>query len=272
VVNLKIFQAWQIAWQLGPRLNASGRIDNAIISYELLMTDDQQRAEELVNQVAAINKERQNMTEIMTKEIGNNLDEVNDVKDQAVLFAYDPTWPAGLLGLVAGKLKEKYYKPFFVMTNDGDKIKASGRSVEGINLVDSLKACKNLFEAYGGHEAACGFTLKPEYSFEDFKNTISPIIKEQEKNIDTTPVVRIDAEINLEQANWELFEILEDFEPYGEANWQPKFLARSLTLENFEIVGKDKQHVRLQVSQGKPAVMKVIAFGWAPQFKDLQEK
>ena len=69
------------------------------------MTDDQQRAEELVNQVAAINKERQNMTEIMTKEIGNNLDEVNDVKDQAVLFAYDPTWPAGLLGLVAGKLK-----------------------------------------------------------------------------------------------------------------------------------------------------------------------
>ena len=258
--NLESLTEWQIAWQLGPRLNASGRIDDAIISFELLRTKDQTRAKQLVDQVASINRERQKMTEIVTKEANEKINEENNIEEQSALFAYESKWPPGLIGLVAGRLKEKFHKPFFVITEDKGKLRGSCRSIDGVNLSDALKEVEDLLEVYGGHAAACGFTLKKKEDLSEFKSRISAIVNKQSEKIDTTPVVKIDAEITLEEIDWDFWDILNNFAPYGEGNWIPKYLSKNINIDVIEKIGKDKTHLRLMISGEKSETRKAIGF------------
>lgn len=258
--NLEKLDAWQISWQLGPRINATGRIEKAIFSYELLKTDDKNLAVEYAERMERINIERQKMTDIIMTEIREDLDLEKQTTEDRVLFAYGRDWPIGLVGLVAGKLQHQYYRPFFVIAKDHGKIKGSGRSTEGLNITDVLKEVSDLLSSYGGHEAACGFTLKDPKLLDEFKKRVSKVVAKKISDEDIAPILEIDAQVDLEDVTWDLYEILDKFSPYGEENWRPRYLAEDLEIMGISKLGKDKTHLRLLVKHNSDQVRKVIGF------------
>lgn len=266
--DLSNIESWQLSWQLGPRLNACGRIKNAIISYELLKTESVDEARKYADTIEEYNCERQRMTEIIMEDVNQQLDLDRSKTKEKVLFAYNETWPSGMVGLVAGKLKDHYWRPFFVITKDNGKIKGSCRSIDGYNIYNTVKQVDDLFSEYGGHEAACGFTLKSSNMLEEFKKRISKIVNSNLKEEDIVPIIDVDMEIDLESIDWDLYGILEEFSPYGEGNWQPKYFSKNLEVVSIDRLGKDQSHLRLSVKHNSNEVKKMIGF----KFGDFSEK
>ncbi len=253
----KDITAKTIGFSIAPRINAAGRINHANVGYKLFVAEKGTDAVDLAFELEQNNKERQKLTAEAVKQAKNQ------VTDESVpiIFVMDADWPSGLVGLIASRIKDKYGKPAIAMTYRNNQIVGSGRSVTGINLIETLREMSEVFDKLGGHPMACGFTLKDFNSLDQFKNQLSEKILTRSHDIDMTPYIDIDAQIDLEDITWDLYDILSKFAPFGQKNPRPKYLAKNVVVQKVEGVGKDSKHLRLMVSHKTPKLKK--AMGWS---------
>jgi len=251
-----------IGFQIGPRINAAGRINHANVAFHLFMTDKGTDAVDLAYELNQNNIDRQKMTEELLEKSINIIE--TEKSDSPIIFVCGKNWPTGLVGLIASRLKEKYYKPSIVMAHNGDEITGSGRSIDGFNIIESFQEIPDVFKKFGGHPMACGFTLGNPDILETFKTKLQEKYYEKTKEKDMTAILHIDAEINLDEVDWELYDILNKFKPFGIANPKPHYLAHNVEVFSIQAMGKENNHMRLSLRTKKGAIKKAI--GW--QFCD----
>ncbi|MDD2757764.1 MAG: single-stranded-DNA-specific exonuclease RecJ [Patescibacteria group bacterium] len=250
-----------VGFQLSPRLNAAGRMDHANSAFALLSAEDETTAVDLANQLNKNNTDRQKLTEQMVNQAVKQIGETKQ-ENNPVLFAIADGWAPGVIGLIAGKLKDLYYKPAIVMGKIDGEINGSGRSITEFNIIAALQSMPELFSKFGGHPQACGFTLKSPKMLEKFKKKLSAKAATATAGLELKPQLAIDAEVDLADVDWKLYDLLQKFEPFGQANEEPLYLARGLTVMEVSPVGQDGRHLKLMVKHNSHVVKKTIAFGF----------
>ncbi|OIO46681.1 MAG: single-stranded-DNA-specific exonuclease RecJ [Parcubacteria group bacterium CG1_02_37_51] len=266
-VDLNQMNTQKVGWHINPRINAAGRLQHANLAYQLIMTDNIEQAIMMSSELNKSNQERQKLTEQYVKEADEQVQKQLAGKNQA-LIAYNDDWAPGVLGLVAGRLSSRYYRPVYALTKLDNKYVASGRSIAEYNITESLEDNKELFIKYGGHPVACGFSIE-EDKLSLFIEQLTKYSQNRLAKMKLEPQIWIDSEIKLIDCNWDLFKFLKDFEPYGGSNEEPLFLIRDLAVTDWQTVGKDSKHLRLYVKQGE-VIKKAIAFGLGEWAKDLK--
>ncbi|MFC1615310.1 single-stranded-DNA-specific exonuclease RecJ [Patescibacteria group bacterium] len=253
---------WNIGFQIAPRLNAAGRLDHANTAYQLLITESVEEARRITLLLNEANNKRQEMTKKATDEAKKIIEK--DQKDNLILFAKNNNWQAGIIGLVAGRISEQYYRPVFIFTKIDKKSVASGRSIPEFDVTKALKQTEEYLERYGGHSQACGLELKSEKKYGDFLKKFLKIADEKLHGFDLTPLLHIDGEIKAENVNWETWDNLQKIEPYGMVNPQPIFLIRDLQIMEVRIIGKDSNHLKLRLGcvneTGTQKIINAIGF------------
>jgi single-stranded-DNA-specific exonuclease len=247
-----------IGFQIGPRLNAAGRMDHASTAFRLLISSDEQEAQSLAVALNQSNQERQKLTEEIYRAAKACLGEVKD--EDKILIVKGEGWPVGILGLVAGKLTDEYQRPALVMGKHDDEIVGSGRSIESYDITEALKRYQQYLKRFGGHAAACGFTLTNE-NCDNFLAAMRKDAKKLLKAEDLQKELNVDIEVTLPHVTWELFDALEGFEPFGEENFKPIFITRGMTITDLQPVGKEGKHLRVVVNHVVPEPRKFIGFG-----------
>jgi len=256
----KEIKSWQIGWQLAPRLNSAGRMDHANTAYELLITKDIAEAREIAEKLNEKNQARQKITEeifaaakkmVEEKMLNDKIlvvvsPEPNPSADSGLADKENIAWPEGVMGLVAGRLCEAYSRPALVITKINKEIKGSGRSIDEFNIIQTIEKLSEYLHKFGGHAAACGFSLKSWEDLEQFSEKIKIMAAEKLAGLELAPKIIVEAEINPAEINDELVSALEKFEPYGEENEKPKFLSRNLTIMDKVNMGADAQHVKFR--------------------------
>ena len=241
-----------IGWQLAPRLNVAGRMEHANVSYRLLMTEDQKEADELANKLNDKNALRQAETARIVEycekmiEAGLKNDKILILVSPDLEYGLDDKWLEGVIGLVAGRLCEKYSKPALVICLSEGQIKGSGRSIESVNVVDFLANFSDYLSRYGGHKMACGFSVKNKDVLMEFVGKARELAAATINDTDLIPRLKIDAEVELADVNGELADWLTRFSPFGQANPIPLFVSRGVRVMDFMPLGMEAQHFKLR--------------------------
>jgi len=232
---------------VGPRINAAGRIESARNSVELLITKDPERAFKLGNQINELNTERKTLDSNATlhaMEIMHSDPKLNERKS-TVLF--HPNWHKGVIGIVASRLIEAYYRPTIVLTESEGKITGSARSIKGFDIYDAVDACGDLLEHFGGHTYAAGLSLKPE-NLEKFRERFEDYVRKHMTEDIAMPEIEIDAKLNLQDVQRKFYDILKQFAPFGPGNMSPVFQTDNVVdAGKAKIVGNN--HLKLEVFQ-----------------------
>ncbi|MDO8592554.1 MAG: single-stranded-DNA-specific exonuclease RecJ [bacterium] len=269
--NGREIKAFNIGWQIAPRLNSAGRLDHANTAYELLITKDKDEAAAIAEKLNEKNSARQKITEDIFARAKKIVE--GGMKDDKILIVAAPgvfedngeLWPEGVIGLVAGRLCEAYSRPAMVITGFNQEIKGSGRSIDEFNLIAAIEQASEYLERYGGHAAACGVSFKSLKDLSAFSGKIKRLAAAALAGAELTPKILIEAEIDLSDINDELAQALEKFEPFGEDNERPKFLSRGLTIIDKVIMGAAAQHVKLRFGS-----VWAVAFSQAENYKDFK--
>lgn len=255
-----------IGFQIGPHINAAGRIDHANMAFNMLVEEDETAAKEAAIDLQRTNRERQKLSAKMSKEA---LAQAELQKDEYIIIVESEDWPPGLVGLVAGKVVSTYNKPAYVITRMGGDIVGSGRSIEQFHLVDALQSMDEVFSKYGGHPQACGFTLKDVESLDEFKTRMRARAREILEGQDLRKTLSIETELTIDQIDWDLVDSVSQLAPYGQGNPEPVFATRGAHVDSFAQIGKQKNHLRLNVSQNGVR-RQCIAFGMGEVADELE--
>ncbi|NMB48275.1 single-stranded-DNA-specific exonuclease RecJ [Candidatus Kuenenbacteria bacterium] len=249
-----------VAFQIAPRLNAAGRMDHANTAYELLVTGDEADALAIANDLNQKNQARQKATEEMLKISWEQIGEPSE-KEKILFSTYDG-WSPGLVGLVAGKLCDKFNRPVIVFGKSGNEYVASGRSVPEFDITGALNQCREFLAEFGGHEQACGLTIIGEENYEKFKTKIGQLAEDKLAGVELIPSIFIETEMTLKEASWEIIDALEKFEPFGEGNREPLFITKNLRVEEINTMGTMGQHLRFALSDTNTKLTrKFVGFG-----------
>ena len=252
-----------ISFLLAPRLNAAGRMDHANTSYNFLMTESEDQAEELVGKLEKNNYSRQQLTEKTINEVKSRIDKYSDADLPKVIVESSPEWKIGIVGLVAGKLTGEYARPFLILREKENESAGSGRSIPKFNLIESIEKCRDLLIEFGGHSQAAGIKIKKE-NLKKFKEKINSIADDVLKESDLTSSIKIDCEISCDQINWQLIDETEKFNPFGQGNGKPVFLAKKLEVHEIRTVGNNNAHLKLCFKaipeNGKTKYLNAIGF------------
>jgi single-stranded-DNA-specific exonuclease len=247
---------YDISHVLAPRLNAMGRLVHAMDALRLLCTHKEDKAIILARTLGLTNKERQQLTIDTTSHALKGLTlRLQGETLQKLLFISHETYNPGVIGLVAGKLVEEYYRPAIVVSRGEEISKASARSVVGFNIVEAIKTCSDLLVDVGGHPMAAGFTVETK-NLEKLQRRLESLAEKQLTDDMLVRELRIDTELPLTSITEGFWEKLRAFEPFGFDNPEPVFVTRGVTLDDFRLVGKDGKHLKLRVSS-----FDAIAFG-----------
>ena len=244
IADLKKIDSNAISFGVAPRINACGRMGFQEEALQLFLTEDSGEATKIAKRLVQFNQERQAKEKQIFEEVIEKIEK--DDKDKKCIVLAEENWHHGVIGIVASKITEIYYKPSILIFIEGDKGKGSGRSVPGYDLYTALTKCSDYIEKFGGHSMAIGITIKKE-NFEKLKEAIEKYA--QESNIsDIMPIINIDKEINLKNINIEEVKSLELLEPFGEANKMPLFLLRNLKIDSIRALSGGK-HLKLTLKQ-----------------------
>jgi len=237
----------QVVFMLAPRLNAVGRLGDAISSIKLLVTKNEKEAFQIAGFLEAENSRRRALDERTQREAEELLQKSGDLSQQKAIVLSKPDWHPGILGIVAARLAESHYRPTILVTFDQEEGKGSARSIPGFDLFSALKECSHLLERFGGHRQAAGLSVSPS-KFADFKQTFLRVTAERLTGQDLTPWQQIDAELEFKDVNNQLLESLELLAPFGPGNMRPVFVSRKVNKADFPgIVGNN--HLKLRVAQ-----------------------
>lgn len=255
-VSRESINAYHIGFVLGPCLNASGRLDSAKRALKMLVTDDRAEAERHAGELKDLNEERKKLTsEAVDKAV--DMVENSSLKDDKVLVIFLPDCHESIAGIVAGRIREKYYKPVIVLTRGEQEAKGSARSIESYNMFEKLSECKDLFTRFGGHPMAAGLSL-PEENIPEFRRRINEHCNLSEE--DLTETVWIDVPMPLEYINEKLILELGGLEPFGKANPKPVFADKNISIRNIRAIGKDKQYTRMTIAKDSGIVIDAVGF------------
>lgn len=254
-----------IGFKLGPRINAAGRIDTPYYALQLLLYDEpNEKGKMLAQHLETLNRKRQQMVIQALEEAEINFAESN--KEEKIFIAWNPGWHVGILGLIASKIVEKYARPAIILQDFGDYLVASARSPDTFNIVTALTEHAHLLENFGGHAQAAGFNIKKE-NLPAFVEAMTRYAEEKLEPHQLQRELHIDCELDDSEINEKLLTFLEQMEPYGIGNEQPKFLLRNLSTDSVKKVGKESRHLHFQVEGGTRRIP-VIAFKMG-EFEDL---
>ena len=254
--------AESIAFGLGPRINAAGRLDHAYLAARLLATEDLFRAQPLAAALNDLNRERQRLT----REHSDMATRLVDPQ-AALVFAAAADFVPGVVGLVASRLTESYYRPSVVIEVGAEESRGSCRSIPEFHITAALDTVADLLDHYGGHAAAAGLTVRNE-NLPALQARLTALAEQQLAGQDLRPMLAIDAEVDLGDIDWALLELLEQLEPTGQENPTPVLAARGVQVLNHRTVGQDGYHLQLDVSNGE-AAFKGIAFRQGAWAEDL---
>ena len=259
----------QVVFQLAPCINAVGRLGDPRAGVELLLADDDETAGTLASQLRSANLERRELDNAVAQEAYTWVERHIDPESEPGLVAASENWHAGVIGIVASKLVERYHRPslLFAVGPDG-YARGSGRSIPALHLLEALNRCSDLLEGYGGHAAAAGMTIKTEM-IEPFRKRFNGVIQEMLTPDDFIPVVKADAEIAIPAITPKFYRIIKQMEPFGPGNMRPVFLSCNVRHQSQpRLVGKE--HVKMSL-YGDGIVMDAIAFNFGNRLREVKE-
>jgi len=248
-----------VVFIVAPRINAAGRMKHGNYAVTLLTETDVYLAETYAAEIEEFNLDRRETDKRITEEALQHIEEHKE-QERFTTVVYHETWHKGVIGIVASRLIETYYRPTLVFTKSGDRLAASARSVSGFDVYNALEACSEHIEQFGGHKYAAGLTLKEE-NYEAFKNAFEDVVSQTiDKNL-LIPEVKVDAQINLKDITPKFYRILKQFMPFGPGNMTPVFMTENLKDTGYgKCVGEDDKHLRITVSQ--PQADKIVCIGF----------
>jgi single-stranded-DNA-specific exonuclease len=245
-----------ISWTIAPRLNAAGRIGDAMNSYRLLMTDSVEEARQLAGWLEQKNLERQKLTNLALERAR---EQVIAQVNQPLLIASDPGYSAGIIGLVAGRLVEEHYKPVIVIRTGDRYCGGSSRSIPEFNMIEALNKCSHLLTRFGGHSRAAGLSLYTG-NLSQLKQALLEIAAEELEGVDLRPKIDIDAETTLPDLGGNTYPTIQEMAPFGQGNPVPTFLSRQVEVVSSSTMGSDNSHLRMRVKQGA-MLFDAVGFG-----------
>lgn len=257
-----------IGYSVGPRINASGRLGYSYLGVQLFTTDLEDEAKEIANILESKNIERQMIESKMYKEAEDVLSSDEKYKDDKVLVIAKEGWQHGIIGIVASKLTEKYYKPTILLTIEDGEATGSARSIKGFSIFDALVSCKDLMNKFGGHEQAAGLALNAE-NIQELRERVNEIADYNLTKEDLIENIKVEYELEENSATLELVDDLHKLEPFGLSNPSPRFIMRDLLLTNIYKMGKNKQHLKLICENEKS--YECVGFNMAYLADDFQE-
>ncbi|MBI2404953.1 single-stranded-DNA-specific exonuclease RecJ [Candidatus Gottesmanbacteria bacterium] len=259
---------YEISHILAPRLNAMGRLVHAMDALRLLCTKQKEKAMILAQKLGLTNKERQQLTIETTHHALQGVPSFYRKRGDALrklIFVSHASYNQGVIGLVAGKLVEEFYRPAIVVSK-GDAIsKASARSISGFNIVEAIRTCSDILVAVGGHPMAAGFTIETQY-LSVLRERLEKFANESLSSEKLERTLRVDAEIPLEAVTEDLWKAIREFEPFGFGNLEPVFATRDVTVDDVRLVGSDGKHLKLKISN----TMEAIGFGLGTVYGELK--
>ncbi|WP_339874877.1 single-stranded-DNA-specific exonuclease RecJ [uncultured Algoriphagus sp.] len=255
-----------VVFKIGPRINASGRLEHAKASVELLISSDLEGAMERAKVVDEVNATRRNFDENITKEAFEMIASREELVEwnSTVLFKED--WHKGVIGIVASRCIEKYYRPTIILTESNGKATGSARSVVDFNIYEAIEECSDLLDQFGGHMYAAGLTL-PVENVVAFQEKFEAVVKSRIEEVHRKPVIEVDDELLLDQINYKFYNILKQMAPFGPGNTEPIFRIANVYAEDVTVL-KDK-HLRFKIVQdGQVTTPVCLGFGMADRTKD----
>ena len=262
-----------IVFKIGPRINASGRMENGKKSVDLLVEKDFPTALKMAQHINEYNEQRKDIDKQMTEEANQIVSKLDSMKHRSSIVLYDEHWKKGVIGIVASRLTEMYFRPTVVLTRDGDLATGSARSVTGFDIYSAIKDCRDLLINFGGHTYAAGLTLQwadvPQFR-KRFQHYVEEHIQPEqvEANLD------IDAQIDFKDITKKLHNDLKKFAPFGPLNPKPVFSTRNVyDYGTSKVVGRDQEHIKLELVDSKsPTVVNGIAFGQSESVRYIKSK
>lgn len=254
--------AYHVGFVLGPCINASGRLDTAARSLKLLCAETEEEAAKLAGDLTALNQSRKALTE-EGKEEAIRIVEETEIGQDRVLVIFLPDCHESLAGIIAGRIREKYNKPVFVLTKGETLVKGSGRSIENYSMFEELVKCGDLMEQYGGHPMAAGLSIREE-NVEEFRKRLNENCTLTEK--DLMPKILIDVPMPVSYINKELVNEISLLEPFGKGNAKPLFAQKGLHVLSSRVLGKNRNVAKLQLSDHTGCVVEAVYFGEADEF------
>ena len=259
-----------LMFHVAPRINAAGRINHANKALKLIMSTDQQESDQLSNELELLNSKRKLLEKEMTEQAVNQAEQS---ENKSSIVVYSSNWNKGVIGIVASRLVDKFYKPTVVFTNSSNgMLSASLRSIKEIDLNIVLESCSHILEQHGGHKYAAGLVIKNE-NLQLFKEAFESAVENSHKEKVIEQELNIESIINFDQITPKFFRILKQFEPFGTGNRSPIFLTENISLKGkpFEL-GKNKEHIKLNLTQDKKTVFSSIGFWFTSKFSLLENK
>ena len=244
-LDTKEISVYALGFVIGPSINASGRLEQAEWALKMLLSENEEEAEELAKKLNELNKERQELTkEGLDKAI--EIIESNKMNEEKVLVVYLEDTHESIAGIIAGRIREKYNLPVIVLTSAHEGAKGSGRSIEEYNMFEELIKCKDLLGKFGGHPMAAGMSIANE-NINDFRKRLNAQTTLTDE--DVIPKVSIDMPLLLKDINFNLIEEISELEPYGKANPKPTFGMKNLKVLELRVLGKDKNVLKMKLTE-----------------------
>ena len=255
--------SYHFGFVLGPCINASGRLETAKISLNLFLEEEMQKAAAIAEELVELNAQRKDMT-AEGVERAKKMVEDHYAEDK-VLVLYLPEVHESLAGIIAGRIRETFHKPVFVLTQGEDGVKGSGRSIEEYSMYEEMCKCRELFLKFGGHPMAAGLTLKHEINPEEFRNKINDCCTLGEE--DFIPKIKIDIAMPAGYPDRELIREFDLLEPFGKGNTKPQFADKNLAINRAYVVGKNQNVLRLQLMTAYHEMISAVYFGDVEEWK-----
>lgn len=262
-----------IIFKIGPRINASGRMQNGKESVALLVENDYVRAKRMASLINKYNEERKELDKKMTEEANGIVEKMDKLDTNHSIVLYNEDWHKGVIGIVASRLTEIYFRPAVVLTRSGDMVTGSARSVSGFDVYKAIEQCRDLLENFGGHTYAAGLSMKVE-NVELFKKRFEEYVSSNIEPEQTDAMIEIDAVINFKDITSRFYNDLKRMSPFGPDNKKPIFCTHQVyDYGTSKVVGRDQEHIKLELVDNKSNnVMNGIAFGQSSQARYIKTK
>ena len=272
-LNEKEININDIIFKIGPRINASGRVQQGKVAVDLLIENNLRAAIEMSHQINELNEARKELDKSMTEEANRIVEGLESFDERRAIVIFNPDWHRGVIGIVASRLTEVYHRPAVVITCTGDLATGSARSVAGFDVYKAMESCRDLLDNFGGHTYAAGFSLKVE-NIEAFAKRFEDFVSDNILPEHTAPVIEIDAELEFQQITRRFFSDLKRFAPHGPENSKPIFCTRNVCdYGTSKVVGRRQEHIKLELVDNKSnTILNGIAFGQSRQAKYIKSK
>lgn len=271
IKNYKALDAWNIGFQIAPRINAAGRMKHANTAFALLIAKDKEKAVKLAEELNYNNQMRQKSTETIFEGVEEQIEKNKNNCLLSAVYNYkkgeeEKAWNEGIIGLVAGRVTEKYYRPSLIITKTENGYKGSGRSILEFNIIKALEKSKEYLLKYGGHPMACGFSLE-EDQLESFLSSMNNLANHAFAGKELRPKINIDTILEFDKINTQLAEELNILKPFGQDNAQPVFLSKDIQVLDKMNMGMTSQHIKLRLKNGSSTIVSAIGFNQSKKWE-----